>query len=285
MGKILRNKSPRWEKVRKPSYVLRRLMAKKNGRLRWIGGMLLGAVYIYLFYTFLVAPFTLRWRGVYGDVDYPAGFSIRGIDISHHQGKINWEKVRAANIDKEPLAFVFMKATEGMTLVDRRFAYNFHEAKDNGLMRGAYHFFVPGVSAAQQAYHFISCAHLEPGDLPPVLDIENIGKLDPEELRKSALTWLKIVEKRYGVTPILYTNYKFKRNYLNTIDFDRYPYWIAHYYVKELHYQGDWKFWQHTDKGHIPGIRGDVDLNVFNGSMYNLKKLTIPEVVTEGKDK
>ena len=280
MSKIYRNRSSHWQKVRKPSSFWRWLMAKKNGRWRWVGGSLLVAVYVYLFYTFLVAPFTLRWRGVYGEPNYPTGYSIRGIDISHHQGKINWEKLCQAKIGDEPLSFVFMKATEGVTHVDKKFSYNFQEAKDNGLMRGAYHFFVPGVSADEQARHFLRIAHLEPGDLAPVLDIETIGKLTPEELREAALLWLHIVEQHYHVTPILYTNYKFKRDYLNTSDFDKYPYWIAHYYVNNLHYKGQWSFWQHTDNGDLRGIRGDVDLNVFNGSMYRLKMLTIPDLTT-----
>ena len=285
MGKVLRNKSPRWQRVRRPSLLLRRLMAKKNGHLRWIGGAFLGAVYIYLFYTFLVAPFTLRWRGMYGETAYPSGYSIRGIDISHHQGKINWEKLRWAKLGEEPLAFVFMKATEGVTLVDKKFDFNFAQAKENGLIRGAYHFFVPSISAELQARHFLRQAHLEAGDLPPVLDIEQIGNLTPSELRKAALTWLRIVERHFNVAPILYTNYKFKRVYLNTRDFDKYPYWIAHYYVKDLRYQGPWKFWQHTDKGDLLGIRGDVDLNVFNGSMYSLKMMTIPERTTDKTSK
>lgn len=285
MGKVLHEKSPRWQKVRKPSFLLRRLMAKKNGHLRWIIGAILGAVYIYFFYTFLVAPFTLRWRGVYGETAYPSAYSIRGIDISHHQGKINWDRLRWANLGEEPLAFVFMKATEGVTLVDKNFDYNFNQAKENGLMRGAYHFFVPGISAELQAIHFLKHARLEAGDLPPVLDIEQIGDLTPADLRKAALTWLRIVERHFHVVPILYTNYKFKRNYLNTRDFDRYPYWIAHYYVKDLRYQGEWKFWQHTDKGNLPGIHGDVDLNVFNGSMYNLQKMTVPVIATDKSSK
>ena len=73
------------------------------------------------------------------------------------------------------------------------------------------------------------------------------------------------VEKHYSVTPILYTGYKFRTSYLNTPDFDHYPYWIAHYYVDTLEYKGEWAFWQHTDAGRVDGINGDVDINVFNG--------------------
>lgn len=67
------------------------------------------------------------------------------------------------------------------------------------------------------------------------------------------------------------------KDYLNTPDFERYPYWIAHYYVRSLTYQGKWRFWQHTDCGKIDGIKEKVDLNIYNGSMYDLKHLCIEE--------
>lgn len=269
-------------RIRRPFFLLRWIMAKENGYARWIIGMAMGMVYVYIFYEFLVAPIALRWRGVYGEDSFPEGYSIRGIDISHHQGQINWDLLPKAKIGDEPVAFVFIKATEGETLVDSRFAYNFKEAGNAGLIRGAYHFFSPSVSAKAQVAHFLNCVTLEPGDLPPVLDIELTGKLSPEELRRKALYWLRAMERVYGVPPILYTNYSFKQKYLNTPEFDRYPYWIAHYYVKDLRYEGKWHFWQHTDNGYLKGIKGDVDLNLFNGSFYRLNKLTIPDSVRPG---
>ena len=117
---------------------------------------------------------------------------------------------------------------------------------------------------------------LEEGDLPPVLDIEHAPKdKSIEEFQRDILTWLHIVEDRYHVKPILYTYYKFKEKYLSAPVFDDYPYWIAHYYVPKIEYKGAWKFWQHTDAGRLPGIKGPVDFNVYNGSYYDLKKLTI----------
>jgi lysozyme len=83
------------------------------------------------------------------------------------------------------------------------------------------------------------------------------------------------VESHYGVKPIIYASYKFKTKYLNDPVFDSYPYWIAHYYVDSVRYQGDWKFWQHTDVGTLPGIDEEVDLNVFNGSLSEMKGLLI----------
>lgn len=118
--------------------------------------------------------------------------------------------------------------------------------------------------------------HLEDGDLPPVLDIEHKpAKQSVEDFQRDVLTWLHIVEDKYKVKPIIYTYYKFKQQYLSAPVFDDYPYWIAHYYVDKVEYKGAWKFWQHTDTGVLPGIKGNVDLNIYNGSYYDLMRLTI----------
>ena len=81
-----------------------------------------------------------------------------------------------------------------------------------------------------------------------------------------------------------YTYYKFKLDYLNDSVFNQYPYWIAHYYVDSLKYEGDWKFWQHTDAGSLPGIKGPVDFNIYNGSFYDLRQMTIGSQETIGVD-
>jgi len=245
--------------------------------LLWLGGLLIIAAYIGFFYHFFVSPFSFRWRAIYGDPVYPDGYEIRGIDISHYQERVNWEKLRNASIGDSPVSFVFIKATEGEKLFDDNFNRNFANAKRNDIIRGAYHFFIPGISARKQAEFYLSIAQLEPGDLPPVLDIEKKGDLTPEQLRREAKTWLDIVEREYGVKPILYTGYKFKVDYLNTPEFDAYPYWIAHYYVEKLAYKGKWTFWQHTDCGKVSGINGFVDCNIFNGSLQELEALTLPE--------
>lgn len=231
----------------------------------------------YLAYVYVFAPFRSKWVARYGNEIYPQGYSIRGIDVSHHQGNIDWEKLSRGTIGKEGISFVFIKATEGSDFMDENFNENFYEARDNGMIRGAYHYFKPGISAKVQADYFMKQVHLEPGDLPPVLDIEERGELSVKELQRAAKVWLDALEKRYGVKPILYTNYKFKESYLNTEAFAAYPYWIAHYYVQKLAYKGTWKFWQHTDCGKVYGIKGNVDLNIYNGSMYDLKRLCIPD--------
>ena len=200
---------------------------------------------------------------------------MHGIDVSHYQENIDWERLRNASLNSSPVSFVFIKATEGTTLLDDNFNLNFYEAND--FIRGAYHFFLPDVDAQKQARFFLKQVHLDPGDLPPVLDVEKAGTLTETQLQKAVKTWLDIVEKEYGVKPIIYTGYKFKLRYLNTPAFDEYPYWIAHYYVEKLEYKGKWNFWQHTDCGKVTGIKGNVDCNIFNGSFEDLMNLTIPE--------
>lgn len=234
------------------------------------------AIYIFLFqFVFLSPRTTTIWKAFFGDSKYPEGYSVQGIDISHYQGKIDWNKLRGALIDGNPVRFIIIKGTEGNSLLDENFNDNFYNASQYGFIRGAYHYFVPGVDARKQAEYFLKQVHLEDGDLPPVLDFEKTGKLTPQQVMDDALTWLHIVERHYKVKPILYTYYKFKLQYFSNEKFNDYPYWIAHYYVDTLKYQGNWKFWQHTDYGKVDGIPSRVDLNVYNGSMYDLEKFTI----------
>lgn len=206
----------------------------------WIGILLVGVVYVGLFYYFFVGPFSFRWKAMYGEPVYPEGYSVRGIDISHYQANIEWEHLRNASMNNDPVRFVIIKATEGTSLMDENFNDNFYQAKRNDFIRGAYHFFVPGIDAKQQARFFMRQVHLEPGDLPPVLDVEKMGSLTPQQLRRDVKTWLDMVEARYHVKPIIYTGYKFKMDYLNDSIFHPYPYWIAHYYVEKLAYKGPW---------------------------------------------
>lgn len=242
----------------------------------WVGGIGIVAVYIWLFYYFFVSPTGFRWRALYGEANYPDGYEIHGVDISHYQGDIDWDDLRNAMIEGCPIRFIMIKATEGSSRVDEKFNDNFYMAREYGYIRGAYHFWSNKSTAREQAYFFLKKVRLEDGDLPPVLDVEHKPKDQPvEDFQRDVLTWLHIVEDKYHVKPIIYTYYKFKEQYLNAPVFDDYPYWIAHYYVDKVEYKGEWKFWQHTDVGRLPGIKGYVDFNIYNGSYYDLKKLTI----------
>ena len=265
----------KWTATKKKSTLLTFL--RRNPRTAWwLGGIAMIGIYIWLFYSFFVSPTGFRWRALYGDANYPEGYEIHGIDISHYQGDIDWDDLSNAMIEGCPLRFVMIKSTEGSTRLDSKFKENFRQAREYGYIRGAYHFWSNKSSARDQAYHFLNKVRLEDGDLPPVLDVEHKPKdRSVEDFQRDVLTWLHIVEDKYHVKPIIYTYYKFKDKYLSAPVFNDYPYWIAHYYVDKVEYKGPWKFWQHTDAGKLPGIKGYVDFNIYNGSFYDMKKLTI----------
>lgn len=247
--------------------------------LRTILAVCIIAVFSAGFYWFFIRPYAYRWKPCYGQKGYgvcmPCDYEVHGIDISHYQGSIDWVQLTTNKTTKFPIHFVFMKATEGGDHADDTFPFNFDQAHRYGFIRGAYHFFSPKTDPHKQADFFIRTVRLIPGDLPPVLDVETIGKSTPHDLKIAVKTWLDRVESHYGVKPILYTSYKFKSRYLNDSVFNTYPYWIAHYYVDSVKYEGPWHFWQHTDVGNVPGIKEEVDLNVFNGSLEQLQALTL----------
>lgn len=242
--------------------------------------ILITVIFITFFYVFVIKPYAYRWMPCHGLKQYgvcmPYGYDTHGIDISRHQGVIDWVKLGLYREADTPIQFIFMKATEGSDFKDVTFDANFAKAKELGFMRGAYHFFSPRTSAKKQAEFFIKTVNLQSGDLPPVLDVEDIGQTSKKALQDSVAVWLTIIEDHYKVKPILYTSYRFRTKNLAIPYFDQYPFWIAHYYVGKLRYKGEWKFWQHNDSGKVPGIDHPVDLNVFNGGLEELKALSIP---------
>jgi len=231
------------------------------------------------FYWLFIRPYAYRWKPCAGQKEYgvcmPCHYEVHGIDISHYQGNIDWERLASSKTSRFPVHFVFMKATEGADHADETFPFNFDQARRHGFIRGAYHFFSPRTDPVRQADFFIRNVRLAVGDLPPVLDVENVGKNTPGELKTAVKIWLDCIEAHYGVKPLLYTSYKFKNRYLNDSIFSAYPYWIAHYYVDSVKYEGPWHFWQHTDAGNVPGIKEEVDLDVFNGTLEQLRALTL----------
>ena len=285
---MVKEKPTKTKNIRKPAVkpVQKRTSPKRKGKkkvqkevpawCRYLLAVLVVFVFVSGFYWFFIRPYAYRWKPCYGLKGYgicmPAGYQIHGIDISHYQGDVNWKMLEQTRQGQFPVSFIFMKATEGGDFADDKFVANFDSARAHGFIRGAYHFYNPKTDANKQADFFINSVKLEPGDLPPVLDIEKKSK-DVKKLQDDLKIWLRKVESHYGVKPIIYASYKFKTKYLNDSVFDSYPYWIAHYYVDSVRYQGDWKFWQHTDVGTLPGIDEKVDLNIFNGSLSEMKEL------------
>ena len=208
-------------------------------------------------------------------IDIPVNYTIHGIDVSKYQNIIDWGSVHDMKVGDVQLSFAFIKATEGLGNEDAYFQRNWKKAKDAGIARGAYHFFLATKSGKAQAENFINSVQLEPGDLPPVLDIEQTYGMAPEKLRERAKEWLQTVQDFYHIQPIIYTNVDFYKQYLRD-DFDAYPLWVAHYLQKERPsiYRA-WEFWQHSEGGRVNGIQTKVDFDVFNGDSTEFRKLLI----------
>jgi lysozyme len=208
-------------------------------------------------------------------IDIPVNYTIHGIDVSKYQNIIDWGSVKDMKVGDVQLSFAFIKATEGLGNEDTYFQRNWKKAKDAGLARGAYHFFLSTKSGKAQAENFINSVQLEPGDLPPVLDIEQTYGMSSGKLRERAKEWLQTVQDYYHIQPIIYTNVDFYKQYLRD-DFDAYPLWVAHYLQKERPsiYRA-WAFWQHSEGGRVNGIQTKVDFDVFNGDSTEFRKLLI----------
>jgi len=207
----------------------------------------------------------------------PKGYSVHGIDVSKHQGDIDWSRVSRMETNGIKITFAFIKATEGITRQDDKFEVNWKQTARNGLLRGAYHFYYPSRDADKQADNFITKVKLSRGDLPPVVDIEYSNGKSKEVICKDLQVFINRLEKKYAVKPIIYTNINFFNLYLKG-SFNQYPLWIAGYFDHDRFYNEfntPWILWQHSESGKVDGIRGKVDFEVFRGNLDDLKSMTI----------
>lgn len=135
---------------------------------------------------------------------------------------------------------------------------------------------MPDRSPKIQAANFSNSVKLKKGDLPPIIDIEETKGKKKKDIIKNLKEFMAILEKTYGVQPIIYSNLSFIEDYLID-DFSNYQFWIAHYYQKELKVESDidWVMWQHSDKADLLGVKGQVDANVFNGTEKEFSSLLI----------
>lgn len=196
-----------------------------------------------------------------------------GLDVSEYQGRIRWTYVDTLE-QKYPLDFVFIRATVGRDRKDRRFDRNWLGAKENKMIRGAYHYYRPNENSLEQAELFIKTVTLQKGDLPPVLDIERLPKNQSlDRLKVGLKRWLNRVELHYGVKPIIYTGERYYDDFLKE-EFSDYLFWIANYNFYREEINEDWLFWQFTEKGSVPGIKGNVDINIYNGDVQQLQFIT-----------
>jgi lysozyme len=192
-------------------------------------------------------------------------FPIRGIDVSHHQGTIDWPKVVVDDV-----AFAYLKASEGGDHRDREFVRNLAEVKQIGLPVGAYHFFTFCRPAADQAKNFVDAVPPGATKLPPVVDLEFYGNCErrpsKEELGRELETFLGMVETRFDRAAIYYVTDEFLDAYGDAIP--RRPIWIRS--IMREPGEGGWVIWQYHPAGRVAGIEGDVDLNVLSGSLDQL---------------
>ncbi|AWB44104.1 1,4-beta-N-acetylmuramidase [Paenibacillus sp. CAA11] len=198
----------------------------------------------------------------------------QGIDVSHHNGVIDWQQVAA-----DGRSFVFIKASQGKTFRDSQFAANVQGAKDAGLLVGVYHFLDATTTqdAKLQAANFAQAIEEAGGisqlDLPPVMDYEdNPGKLTAAQIRSVAHAFLDEVERLTGCQPMIYTGNAFGANFDTT--FSGYKIWMARYSSQEpkpVAAWDRWDIWQYSSSGSVPGITGSVDLNVYQGTLEELR--------------
>ena len=196
-----------------------------------------------------------------------------GIDVSHHQGKIDWEKVSEDTL----IQFVYIKATQGATYQDKEYEENIAQARRHGLKCGSYHYFTMKAKAVDQFENFKNTTKEYPQDLIPVVDVElnkhdkhgwridgcHTGKNMPKERERVILTLSKLLnffEEEYGCKPIIYCSYA---SYVQVIEgnFKDYPIFLGNYADQPR--IKNYLIWQYTDKGHINGVEGNVDLDQF----------------------
>lgn len=203
----------------------------------------------------------------------PEEFPVRGIDVSHHQGDIDWKKIAAQDIQ-----FAYIKATEGEDFLDQDFKHNWHAAESVNILPGAYHYFTLCKTGYEQANNFLSRIGTPSSQsLPPAVDLEFGGNCkarpSPEAFRKELKIFLDLVQQAWGCRVVLYSTPDFYPVYLQE-HFVQNPLWIRDLYRQpnENKYR-QWQFWQYANRGKLDGIKGFVDLNVSRGNQAQFDSL------------
>jgi GH25 family lysozyme M1 (1,4-beta-N-acetylmuramidase) len=202
---------------------------------------------------------------------------LEGVDVSHHNGSIDWQRVRNAGI-----RFAAIKATEGRSFVDGMAMTNLEECRAADIVPAMYHFYHHDVDPEAQAAHFIhNIGPHEPGDLPPAIDVEAPGDgagtvtYPASEVVRRLTVCARAIQSAIGRAPLIYTYPSAwaeltndSRSFANTN-----PLWIASYGVESPRLPGGWTdylLWQYTDRGTVPGIDRIVDRDRFNGTLDDL---------------
>lgn len=205
-----------------------------------------------------------------------SGTTVEGIDVSHWDGTVDWTQVKGAG-----RVFGIAKATQGTYFQDNQFAANWAAMKSAGVIRGAYHFLDYVDDPVQQADYFVNrlnqAGGLQPGDLPPVLDVEDVpqsgGGYETIDI-SVVLPWLERVECLTGKKPIIYSSARIMDPENPPSALAGYPLWVANYTsgcpdLPAL--WNSWRFWQYSSSGNVAGVSGAVDVDRFNGSLSALE--------------
>lgn len=211
----------------------------------------------------------LAWAGVvHANNPSPERYPVRGVDVSRYQGVIDWPVLADQGIE-----FAFVKATEGSSFVDERFAANLAGAETAGLRTGAYHFFSFESAGATQAENVIRTVPVRRGGLPVVVDVEFYGDFwtrprPASDVRRELGELVDRLAEHYGRAPILYATPESYRRYLAG-EFADNDIWIRDTWREPALTDGrDWTFWQYSDRHRLAGYLGEerfIDLNVFAG--------------------
>jgi lysozyme len=195
---------------------------------------------------------------------------LDGIDVSKYQGQIDWPRVKAAGI-----VFAFARVSDGVAVLDERFADNYVAMKQQGIRRGAYQYFRASADPLEQADLLVTTVRrFGRPDLPLVADVETDDGQPPEVVRANLKRWLRRVERRTHRRPMIYAPPSV--GVLLARRFRGYRLWVAHYEAECPTLPDGWRrwtFWQHSAHGHVDGINGDVDLDHFAGPMRKLRRL------------
>lgn len=205
-------------------------------------------------------------------------YELRGVDVSHYQGTIDWETLAGQDLD-----FAFIKATEGSSYPDECFYENWKAAEETRLYIGAYHFFSFDSAGETQAQFFIETVGDLNGRLAPVIDVEYYADKesnppDKAEVVRNLRELLRILEEYYGIKPIIYTTRTVYKAYIQG-EFEDYPLWVRSVYCPpDVIFTKKWAFWQYTDRAVLEGYAGEeayIDMNVFRGTQEELEALLV----------
>ena len=198
---------------------------------------------------------------------------ISGADISEKNGQVNWQVF--ANHD---IQFLFIKATEGLDRVDSFLEMNMQQARQHGMTFGVYHWFHPQLHAGQQADLFINSVKSFERLLPPVVCLETYYA-SMDEMERNVRTFLRLLETRIKIRPVIYTSDTFWRTYLPEASWGcDYPLWLdkpGSIWPQQIWPWAGWTFWQYAYQSKLPGISADLGLNWFNGSLEELHQMVV----------